>query len=151
MGAPYGAWLLATRRKMQSLKLGIKALVKLLKDDSTTTQAQAAGALWEIAISNKHRAAVAGSGAIKPLVALLSRGSSEGQANSCSAVWYLAMDDANTEFINKAGAIAPLTALLESRNEVARTNAAKALKLLEPLKVVPASASASNANADRSF
>jgi hypothetical protein len=83
-------------------------------------------ALWNLAVLDDNKKAIARAGGISPLVMLLRHGSPAGKEAAAGALLELAFDDDNKVLIASAGGIGPLLQLLESGDEMAMETAAGA-------------------------
>ena len=95
---------------------GIAPLVSMLGSHDSGLQANAAGALSNLARNHfDNQAAIAKTGAVAPLCTLVREGSSATKDESASALWSLATDNGpNKDTIAKLGGIDPIVGLLVS-------------------------------------
>jgi hypothetical protein len=107
----------------------VPKLVALLQSGSDDAKAEAAAALWGLAVNADNKVAIAKEeGALAALVALLREGSVVGKENAAAALWSLAANANNKVAIaREEGALAALVALLREGSAVGKEHAAGAL------------------------
>jgi len=112
--------------------LGVPKLVARLQSGGDDAKAEAAGALWNLALNADNKVAIAKvEGALAALVALLREGSAVGKKHAAAALQSLAVNADNQVAIAKEeGALAGLVALLREGSAVGKANAAGALVYL---------------------
>jgi len=105
-------------------------LVEVLKSGSEVSKGEAAGALANLAYSERRRSQfkIADAGAIEPLVAVLRSGSEEAKVQAAGALRLLTCNNADTRVeAGEAGAVPPLVELSRTGSAVARDEACAAL------------------------
>ena len=95
---------------------GIAPLVSMLNSSDAEMQANAAGALANLARNHQiNQSAIAKTGAVGPLCTLVREGSAETKDESAMAIWAISTDNApNKDTIAKLGGIDPLIGLLQN-------------------------------------
>jgi hypothetical protein len=93
---------------------GLPPIIGLLRSSDHKIQAQAAGAIRNLAINVENKVRIAQEGAIQPLVSLLCFSNDEVDEQAAGALWNLAMNADNRIRIVQAGALHPCITLLRS-------------------------------------